>query len=241
MHKPLQEISGAGIPEAALGALADLRCVPGITVILADGRAWLRWPAGEERVLERLLAVGGVELFVRRDAGWSRFGSLLPGVSLPFDRPAQPLAQALMPAPVATAAMATAMLQALRWSLVRLDALRATSALRCRASDLLAWSDRVTSARLAELQAVCSGDRLLVMGGRLPEITTGERFWGRTLLLPLGWRTEPEIPQHCCREILGLGADELLLYTEAGSEVVSQGDLQTLTRANVRRIAAESA
>jgi len=237
-HKALQEVCAASLPLESLGALADLRCLPGLNVVLAEGRAWLRWPAGEERILENILAVSGVELFVRRGGGWSRYGSLLPAEALPLDRAAQPLAHVLMPAPVTAMPPADAPLQAVQLRLAPSTCVRETTALRCRAVELLAWSERVPASRLAELQAVRSAEFVLLIGKRLPEIGGGERFWGQRLLVPLGWRLEPELPEPVAREMVGLAEHEILVVTQARSEVVAQHAFRPLTRASLRLLTA---
>lgn len=234
MTNELREICAARLPIAAIAALANLRCLPGITVVQVGDRAWLRWPAGEQRVLERVLALSGVELFVHYHGGWSRWGSLLPAEGPPANQPGQPLAHVLTPVPVAPVPPGERAIPAVRLRLVRSNDIREASAMRCRASDLLGWSERVPSSRLAELRGVRWGDGLLLLGSRLPEIAGGQRFWGENLLLPLGWRAEPDLPEHACRRALGLEADDILLFTEAGAELIARSGSRPLTRAVLR-------
>src|SRR5262245_44561895 len=141
-RSPLHDVCSAILPVTSLDALADLRCSPGITVIVGADRAWLRWSAGQDHILERVLAVAGVEMFVRHDGGWARFGSLLPAGPVRLDSPAQPLAHALTPAPVQPVLAQEKATVPVRLRLVRSDEIRVTSALRCRVDGLLAWADK---------------------------------------------------------------------------------------------------
>src|SRR5262249_27420647 len=97
---PLHEVCGASIPAAALPALAGVRAGRDIEVTEAQGRAWVRWHAGDEEVLRRLLPVAGVELFVQRGGLWYRHGCHLPAFGVPPKGESRPLDRVLFPAPV---------------------------------------------------------------------------------------------------------------------------------------------
>jgi hypothetical protein len=229
----LSEICGASIPEAALAALADLRCQPGVFVVVADHRAWVRWTGGDEELLTRLLAVPGADLYVRRESGWSRLGSLLPSGPLPFDEAAQPLARVLTPAGFAAVPARRREPCPVRLRLLRTDAVQTTTALACNVAALLAWCETVPQPRLERHQAAWSGERMLLFGSRLPDIDA-QRYWGDALLLPLGWRAEPDLPPRAWREALNLAETELLLWTDAGVETLDRNAFEPLTRAGLR-------
>src|SRR5262249_9797231 len=93
---------------------------------------------------------------------------------------------------------------------------------------------KVSAVRLAALRAACCQGRVLLRGERLPLLAGGERFWGERVLVPLGCRPEPELPESALREALALGDDELLLLGEGPPEVVPEAALQPLTRARLR-------
>jgi hypothetical protein len=51
----------------------------------------------------------------------------------------------------------------------------------------------------------------------LPAIAGGgDRFWGKDLLVPLGYRTYPDLPERDLCESIGVGDDEIGLLRLAG-------------------------
>jgi hypothetical protein len=103
-----------------------------------------------------------------------------------------------------------------------------------RLADLAAWTGGVPSSRIASLEAARRGDWLLVRGTRLPLLAEASRFWGKSLLLPLGWRLEPALLPEAIREALGVSAEEIVLWTEAGPEAIPEACFQPLSRASIR-------
>ena len=93
--------------------------------------------------------------------------------------------------------------------------------------------------RLASLRAARCQDRVLLLGPRLPLLPRSERFWGDGLLVPLGYRPEPDLPQTALREALGSRAEEILVLRQDRVEGVPRAALQPLTRAGVRLACAE--
>jgi hypothetical protein len=75
----------------------------------------------------------------------------------------------------------------------------------------------------------------------LPPLATGERFWGESVLVPLGQRPEPDLPPLVLREALGIGSDELLLLTATAAEVIPLEVVQPLQRASLRLMLEETA
>src|SRR4051794_34003222 len=67
MPVSLDQVCCASLPLAALPALADLRRDPDIRVAVVGARAWVRWEAGDESVLRRVLPLRGVELFAQHE------------------------------------------------------------------------------------------------------------------------------------------------------------------------------
>jgi hypothetical protein len=60
------------------------------------------------------------------------------------------------------------------------------------------------------------------------------RLWGDDLLVPVGFRPDPDLPPATLREAVGAEADELVVLDEAGAEVVPRAAFAPLTRAGVR-------
>jgi hypothetical protein len=234
MALPLRDVNCASVPVDSLPVLADLRAGPGITVALADGRAWVRWESNDESVLRLLLPVSGVALYVFRDGNWHRFGRHLPAFDLPPSLDYRPLHQVLFPAPVLPVPSRPVRLRPLRLRLVADPRPRPTTALECTLAELARWAETVPELRLNQAWAAHCRGRVLVLGDRLPEVALGSRFWGESMLVPLGWRAEPDLPAGAVREALGLSEEELLVLDAGGAEVVPRSAFEPLTRARVR-------
>jgi hypothetical protein len=234
MALPLCDVACASLPAESLPALAGLRADAGVTVALADGRAWVRWPAGAERVLRRLLPLPGLELYVSRGGHWHRLGKHLPAFDFPENLAYRPLHQVLFPAPVQPAPAMPGGLEPVLVMLVPDDRPRRTAALECDLAELAAWADQVSAARLEALRAAHCQGRVLLLGERLPELPGGCRFWGQRLLVPLGYRTEPDLPAGAVRAALGLQEEELLVLGPGRAEVVARAGLRPLTRAALK-------
>lgn len=234
MTSPLDQVCGASLPRSALAVLADLRGLPDVGVTLAGERAWVRWPAGDEEVLRRLLPVPGVELYEQREQHWYRHGQLLPSFGLPLDAAGQPLRQALTPEPARPESLARYEPRRCPLRLVRDDQPRGASALRGGLAQLAKWAETATTAQLAALAAARCGGQVVLLGAPLPPLPDAERFWGERILVPLGMRPEPALPEAALAEVLGVKEDDLLVLGSGGAELLSRKLLQRLTRTGIR-------
>jgi hypothetical protein len=239
MASPLDDVCCARLPAAALAHLGALRVRPDVRVLARGDELWLRWPAGDEEVLHRLLGVRGAEVFARRDGLWYRPGCSLPAFGVPDELP-QTLLHLLAPEPIHRGGQVgnPSYRGPVRLELARDDTARPATALCCSLADLDRWAEGATARRLAEPQAAFSaapgGPRVLLRGERLPPLPEGERFWGRTVLAPLGQRPEPALGEAALRDALRLGDDEIALLRPEGVEVVPRAALRPLTRAGIR-------
>jgi hypothetical protein len=233
MLSQLEEVSCARLPAASLAGLAPLRVHAGIRVRLFGDHAWLWWRAGDEFVLQHVMALHGVQLFARRDGRWYRPEQHLPAFEVPKDEDTRPLLHVLTPAPLRPESGLPAFLP-LTPRLIRDSRVRAASALCCALVDLAEWAEQATSKQLAVLTALRAGERVLMHGSRLPALTAAERYWGRTILTPLGFQTEPEASEGVLREALRLRDAEIALLGENGFEAIDGRLFQPLTRASVR-------
>jgi hypothetical protein len=240
MPTPLDAVCLASLPSDSLAALAEVRDEPGVEVALVGARAWVRWPAGKDDVLSRVLPATGALLYERRDGLWYRPGARLPSFDVPVITTARPLAQVLTPAPVRPRPADDVMLQPLPLRLVRDDVPRPPAALCCAAAELARWANVATSAALAAVRAATSGSLVLVVGRRLPPLPGAERFWGERVLVPLGWRAAPGWPESALCDALGLGDGELVLLRGVGATAVPADALRPLTRASARLAAREA-
>jgi hypothetical protein len=241
MSISLKEICSARLPLDALPHLASLRCEPGLRAALTDGHVWLRWDAGNERVLEAVIPIHGVELFSFDSGRWLRAGQLLPAFDFPGNLDYRPLAHVLFPAPAQPIGLGAVAWKPLRLSLQRDDRPRAASALLCSMDALCEWSDTVPAARLASMQAAVLGVNVLVIGENLAALADGERCWGRSVLMPLGLAPMFALPESAIREAAGVQSDELLLWRQERAEAISRSMFAPLSRAGLRQRAREAA
>jgi MoxR-vWA-beta-propeller ternary system domain bpX2 len=250
MMSTLDTTSCASVPAGSLSALAELRAHPGVQIALSGGRAWVRWAEGDRRVLGVMLPVLGAELFVHRDGHWYRPGRRLPTGDVPTDLAYQPLSHTLAPAPVQGIASHALEVCATKLELVRDHLGRPATGLECSIEELARWADGVPTHRLAGLQAACcagaasrSGQdkgRMFLRGSRLPPLASSERFWGQAVLVPLGYRTQPPLPESALRQLLGIGGDEVAVLRWQTVEAIPRAAFQGLTRSALRRACAES-
>lgn len=235
MSQPLDNASMASLPAEMLPALAPLRTHPGLEAMTHGDRLWLRWQAGDDDILRCLLPIPGVAFCTRRDDCWYRLGQSLPAFDIPATWDGRALVTLLSPAPVEPLAPPSSLVGRVTLRLVRDDVPRPASALRCPLSLLARWADMALTADIEALRAAHLADAALLLGERLPPILEGERFWGRQVLVPLGLRPEPALPESALGEVLGLGQDDVALLRDGQAEVIAASALQPLTRAGVRR------
>jgi hypothetical protein len=234
MNAALDEVCGASFPEAALAALADLRRYPDAEVIRAGERTWLRWRAGNETVLRRVMTLPGVDLYVRGERHWYRYGCHLPAFDVPLEEEAQALHQVLFPSPARVLLPPNVQPRPQPVRLMRDDQVRETTGLICDLTDLVSWVDTATTAQLQAIMAARLDGLVMLLGKRLPLLARGERFWGERVLVPLGYRTEPALPESALWQALNLQEEELLVVRTCGAEVIATTVFEPLSRAGVR-------
>lgn len=228
------DVCGACIPAPALAALAGLRHDPAVRVVLAGGRAWVFWEPGREEVVARVMALPGAVLYTYCEGTWYRHGGLLPAFEVPGNEEARPLHRVLFPEAVRPEFPAGEEISPHLLRLERDDRPRPTRALRCPLSVLAAWAETASTAQLAGMQAARCADLVMVLGEELPLLDGAERFWGERLLVPLGFRPWPELPEKELLAALGVAEGELLVLTPEGGEVISQDVFRPLTRTAIR-------
>jgi hypothetical protein len=252
-HTPTwKEIQCASLPVPALAALADLRGRAEIQVLLAADRAWICWPAEPglipELMARRILSVEGVELFTLRAGEWYRLGDHLPAFGVPFrgGTTGVPLDRMVVPSKLSVLRPRDGVSNALCVRLVR-DAeerVRPATAFRCALPALAAWALQATTAELSHLQAAwlapSDGENgsaeVLVIGGpgTLPLLPESVRYWGVGLLIPLGFRSDPDLPEAAIRGVAGAGDGDLAVLDDDGLELIAREWFKPLTRAAVR-------
>ncbi len=241
MATPLDDVSCARLPRDVLPALAPLRCAPGVRAEFVGECVWLRWRAGDDAVLSSLLPLDGVQLFAQRDGLWFRPGRRLPASDVPPLGEGLPLDQVLFPVPVTPEESPQSPgLRPVTLTLVPDGRPRPTTGLICSAEALLPWAARATTAELEAVEAAHCDGRVFLLGATLPALAGGVRLWGRRVLMPLGFRPEPELSEESLRTALGVSADELLLLDHDGAEAVMRDAFRPLSRAAIRAFAGEA-
>jgi hypothetical protein len=231
---PLDDCRAARLPLAVLAVLAPLRAAGGVRVVGADP-TWVTWDAPRPDVVAALLAVPGVELFEPRGGRWFRTGDRLPAFDVPPPGESVPLDRLVVPGPFAAAEPGNRELKRVPLRLVRSAMPRPTSAVRCSLAALVAWADAATTAEITAVKAARCGDTAWLLGSRLPALPGAERFCGDRVLIPLGFRADPDWPEAALREAANVGPDELLVLTEEETEAIPVDAFRPLTRGSIRR------
>jgi hypothetical protein len=236
MTGTLHDVCCARLPADAIAALAGLRCVPGVTAIRDGDSLWLRWEPGREEILRQVLPLANAELYVQRDGQWFLLGRRLPAVGPPPDRPGQPLDGLVVPAPIRTEESVRGRRTVpAQLHLVRDGRPRPTTGMACSLAVLNRWAEMATTGRITSLRGARAGGRVLVLAEKLPVLPAATRLWGQRILVPLGLRLEPALPESAVVEALALNGGDLAVFHPEGVDVISAEALQPLTRAAIRQ------
>jgi hypothetical protein len=240
----IEQANCASIPATALPTLASLRASPDVQVQILGDRVWLRWPGNAGEVLRLLLPVPGAAFFVWHQGHWYPQDSRLPTSAIPDLSDPSQLHRVLIPEPVQPTPPAIHSGRPVEVALRRCEEPRACTALWCRLAELTSWADTATSDDIAAVYAARSGEHVLLRGNRLPATPRGERFWGRDLLVPLGYQPVPDLPERDLCAALRVGDDDYALLrlasepeNEGGTavlELLPVDAFEPLTRAAVR-------
>jgi MoxR-vWA-beta-propeller ternary system domain bpX2 len=247
-----KEARCASIRAEDLPALADLRRHAHLRLAFERDRAWIYWEHASDEMMQilvgRILPLAGVELFTERDGAWYRLGERMPAFDAPpADRSGRmALDQAVLPLPIAGLRPD---LTAREWRPLRVvrdesGRFHAATALRCALARVAEWADRATSAQIARLQAAWTGrsdgqhdePQVLLRGAgqALPVLPESQRFWGDTLLIPLGFRADPDLPETALHRALGSAEGDLAVLDQDGFELIPRNVFRTLDRAAIR-------
>lgn len=230
----LPPINAARIPLAGLSALAGLRTSGGVSVVASDTQAWIRWEGPAKRLVPLLMAIPGAEYFTCRDDRWYRLGEAMPVFDVPPPGAATPLERLLFPAPFTASQPGHLIAERPVCRLVPSSIPHPTTALRCDLAVLNPWVESATTAELKGVQACLCDDRVLIVGPKLPWVDPAERFRGKDVLIPIGYRPEPDWSEAALRETAGINRDEILMLGHDHIETIPRETLEPLRRARFR-------
>jgi hypothetical protein len=231
---PWLSVTAARLPAAGLARLAAVRHLAGVAVQLDGETAWVHWPAGRVEVVRCLMPVAGVQFYRASGGEWFRFDSRLPSSEQPPSSEKKSIANVIVPDRTDPRPPTDTPLSPVGLGVARGGPPRPATALLCAVRDLAGWADAATTRELAGVSAALHADRALLLGDRLPFAPAGTRFWGETVLAPVGFRPDPPLPPAVIRDAVGAAADELVFMTEAAVEIVPRAAFAPLTRPKLR-------
>jgi hypothetical protein len=232
--EPWKDVTAAKLPACHLAALAPLRAEREVHIHAAGEAVWVRWPAALARVVTCLLPVPGVSFFSTRDGNWFRFGHRLPASESPPNDAGQPLASVLVPARFNAVPPPTAPVTPVTLGIVRGGDPEAATALLCEPGALATWVDSATTAEIVAVKAAWWRRLAILQGEKLPTVSGGVRYWGDDLLVPVGFRPDPDLPPVMLRAAIRATADEVAMLDKDGATVIPRDTFAPLSRAGVR-------
>lgn len=234
----LDQVTCARLPATALIWLAGLRRVEEISVLQDGDDAWVFWEQGDDQVVRALLPVSGVEFFEQRGDAWHLAGRRMPSFGVPPAGDRVPLSRAVTPEPFSVVFSATEDAPPSRLQLARDGRVRATTASACPLAELGRWADSAPSSAIEGLRGAIQGDLAVLLGRTLPPWPGSTRYWGRRILVPIGFEPRPGLPEEALTEALGASSWEILRLIPEGDGLVVEAipleAFRPLSRAGVR-------
>lgn len=230
MQSILTNAGLARLPASALALAGRFRGAMRIRAHLDGSTAWLRFEAPAPDIIAALLPAPGAVFYQQIGEQWRRCGSLLDA-----DVPEQGFtaletiifpAAAPSPEPPPDFPLPAAL------TLAPSDKPEPARALLCKAAALAAWACLAPDAAITSLRAARAGGAVLLLGDSLPPME-GRRFWGSRVLLPLGVRPVPELPESVLAECLAIPGDCLALLDDE-LELIPLAAFAPLSRASAR-------
>ena len=231
---PWAAVTAARLPASRLDALGPVRNRSDVLIVPAGDAVWVRWTGSHADVVRCLLPVPDVELFTTRDGQWFRFGRRVPVADRPPGGEGRSIAGLLVPGPIVPVPASTAPVEPVALTLARSADPKPVTALTCELAALRGWADAATTAEIRAVRGAVSGSRAILRGSKLPSIPGATRYWGESVLVPIGFRADPDLPAELIRAAVRAGDDELVLLGETGAELVSVAVFEPLTRAGLR-------
>lgn len=234
MMSSMDSITCASLPIVQLERLASIRSQKQVKGRIHQDKVWLLWNGNNQNIAELLFPIPGAELYERKEDHWHLFQRQLPSFNVPDLSEARPLAELLFPESIPLLPLPSVKLQPLAIKLVADSNPRESAAMLCQLSELHDWLETVPGIRIAELKALRKGNSVLIFGTSLPEISEGQRFWGKRIFVPLGNSYEPFFDEFTMIKIIDLASTQVLFIQHHGIECIDISKAQPLSRASVR-------
>ncbi|MBX3460398.1 MAG: hypothetical protein KF696_10630 [Planctomycetes bacterium] len=230
MRSILTDAGLARIPVPALALAGRFRGSGRVRAHLDGSMAWLRFDAPAPDIVAALLPAPGAVFYGQAGKHWRRCGSLLEA-QVPVDG-FVPLESILFPAAAPTPGPAPELPEPGPLQLAPSDRPEAARAMLCKAADVAAWAALAPEPRFGGLRAARAGGAVLILGDALPPID-GRRYWGGRVLLPLGLRASPDLPESALAEVLAVPEHCIALLDES-LELIPLSVFAPLSRASAR-------
>lgn len=230
MRSILANAGLARLPASALALAGRLRGAGRIGVHLDGSIAWLRFDAPAPDIISALLPAPGAIFYELAGKQWRRCGSRLDA-DVPVDG-FTALEAIIFPAAAPSPEPPPDLPPPAVLTLAPSDKPEPARALLCKAAALAAWASLAPDAAVTTLRAARAGGSVLLLGDALPAID-GRRYWGERVMLPLGIRARPDLPESTLAEALAVPSDCLALIDET-LELVPLSAFAPLSRASAR-------
>jgi hypothetical protein len=215
--------------------VAQLRRIRGLTLLVDGDVLWLRGETREADLDRRIRSLPDAEMFdIQLDEQLTRPGEAVPSARLP-DGTWQAISL-WFTLQLPRTGFAAAHNERVMLKLVRSSALTEANFLE---TAWKTWFDYAISAPQIRLNpvgfALGDADTVLVRGTPLPPIPGRRYTESQGIIIPTGWRFEPDVGAIVVRQVLALDDEELALFSEDGSfERLPQAAFVQATRSAVR-------
>lgn len=230
MRSILADAGLARIPVPALALAGRFRGSGRIRAYLDGSTVWLRFDAPAPDIVSALLPAPGAVFYGQAGKHWRRCGSLIDA-QVPVDGYA-PIESIIFPAAAPAPEPAPGLPAPVPLQLAPSDRPEPASALLCKAADVATWAALAPELQFGGLWAARAGGAVLLLGDALPPIE-GRRFWGGRVLLPLGLRASPDLPESALAEVLAVPEQCIALLDES-LELIPLSVFAPLSRASAR-------
>lgn len=216
-------------------SLGTLRLVPDIDVLVDQQYVWLRGNTLAPDLLRRIRTIPDAELFTR-EAGeqLSVWGATVPCETLPGGSWKALVKWLELEFP--RAGFAGRVTSKLALSLVRASTMTTSNVISTMWS---VWMQYATTAPIVRLSrwsfAVSSDKQVLILGTPLPPLSGQTLVEENGVIVPSGWRFEPDLGHRAVAKVLSLSKDDYALFDEDGSFTrIARSSFVKATRSAVR-------